>query len=75
VIVNPTTRDSYRASMTLSNLVLSAPADATNSILLNLLNTGVPFTILERCRIKDCKCLFKNFRWKISCVHGGKSKS
>lgn len=51
VIVNSTTRDSHRTSMTVSNLSLSAPLGATNTVLLNFTGTAVPLTVLNRCYV------------------------
>lgn len=53
VIVNAITRDNYRASMTVSNFVVGAPSNATNTVLLNFTGTTVPFTVLKNCFVRD----------------------
>ena len=49
--ISPSTRANYPNSMTVSNLTVSAPTNAFNTLLLNYFGTGTPLEVLNNCTI------------------------
>jgi hypothetical protein len=49
--ISPLTRANYTNSMTVSNLTVSAPTNAFNTLLLNYFGTGTPLDVLNGCTI------------------------
>lgn len=50
--ISPSTRANYPSSMTVSNLTVSAPTNAFNTLLLNFFGTGTPLEVLNGCAIE-----------------------
>ncbi len=46
--ISPSTRANFPDSMTVSNLTVSAPTNAFNTLLLNFFGTGTPLEVLGR---------------------------
>ncbi len=49
--ISPSTRANFPDSMTVSNLTISAPTNAFNTLLLNFFGTGTPLEVLDECTI------------------------